>query len=147
MNEEVKSIFKFNAFVINKNLEDVTHDESVISPLGGGNSINWILGHIILNRDYLLELLGFEGMCDENTEKFYSQGTQAVAKKDAVEISTLLKIYNDSQVKIMQALDETDIRGDKEKMDNIPGLSFHEAYHAGQTGVLRRVIGKTGMIK
>jgi hypothetical protein len=26
-------------------------------------------------------------------------------------------------------------------------LAFHEAYHAGQTGILRRVVGREGMIK
>lgn len=47
----------------------------------------------------------------------------------------------------MKVLDETDIRSDKNLLEEIPGLSFHEAYHAGQTGILRRVIGKVGKIK
>ena len=147
MNEEVKTVFKFSAHVINKNLEDISQEESVITPGGGGSSINWILGHILITRDYLLNLLGFESQCDDNMEQIYERGTQKVTIENAVDLKILIKLYNDSQIKIMKALDETDIRNDKEKMDNISGLSFHEAYHAGQTAVLRRVIGKKGVIQ
>ncbi len=147
MNEEVKTIFKYNGYVINKNLEDITQDESVMTPAGGGSSINWILGHIVLTRDYLHQLLGIEHMCDEKIEKLYAQGTPTLKKEEAVELKSLLKIFNDSQEKILKALDEFDIRVDEEKMNNIPGLSFHEAYHAGQTAILRRVIGKKGIIQ
>ena len=56
-------------------------------------------------------------------------------------------MFNESQEKMLKALDEVDIRADEEKMKNIPGLSFHEAYHAGQMGVLRRVVGKNGVIQ
>jgi len=147
MNEEVKTVFKFNAHVINKNLEDISQEESVITPDGGGSSINWILGHILITRDYLLSLFGLVSLCGDNMVEIYERGTQKVTIENAIDLKILLKLYNDSQVKIMKALDENDIRNDKEKMDNIPGLSFHEAYHAGQTAVLRRVIGKKGVIQ
>lgn len=146
MNEEVKSVFRFNAHVINKNLEDINQEESLVTASSGGPSINWILGHIILTRDYLQELLGIENTCDEKFEKIYSRGVDSVSTSDAIDVKELLKIFNESQIKIMKALDEIDIRSDKDMMDNIPGLSFHEAYHAGQTGILRRVIGKKGVI-
>ena len=36
----------------------------------------------------------------------------------------------------------------KETMGTLlASLAFHEAYHAGQTGLLRRVIGREGVIK
>ncbi|MEO6695644.1 MAG: hypothetical protein ABIY50_11265 [Ignavibacteria bacterium] len=147
MNEEIKTIFKYNAFVINKNLEDISQDESIMTPPDGGSSINWILGHIVLTRDVIHEMFGIKKMCEEDFEKLYARGSSTIRKEDAQDISSLLKIYNDSQEKIMKALEESDIRADEEKMNNIPGLSFHEAYHAGQMGVLRRVIGKKGVIQ
>jgi len=56
-------------------------------------------------------------------------------------------MFNASQEKIMKVLPETDLSGDEEKLKNITGLSFHEAYHAGQLGVLRRIAGKEGALK
>jgi hypothetical protein len=29
----------------------------------------------------------------------------------------------------------------------LAALAFHEAYHVGQTGILRRVIGREGVVK
>lgn len=147
MNEEVKTIFRFNSFVINKNLEDISHEESLITAPAGGSCINWVLGHVILTRDYLHELLGIEKMCDEKFESVYSRGTEKVSREDAVGIKELIEKYNLSQERLMKALDEIDIRSDEKLLEEIPGLSFHEAYHAGQTGILRRVIGKEGKIK
>lgn len=60
MNEEVKTIFKFNGFVVNKNLEGISHEESLKSSDRGGNCINWVIGHIVVTRDVLLETLGLE---------------------------------------------------------------------------------------
>ena len=47
----------------------------------------------------------------------------------------------------MNALPQQDLDGDEEKIKSIVGLAFHEAYHAGQIGILRRVIGKEGVLK
>lgn len=147
MNEEVKSIFRFNGFVINKNVEDITQEESLITSPAGGSCINWVLGHVVLTRDHMHKLLGIEKMLDEKFEKTYSRGAEKINPDDAAEIKDLLGIFNASQEKLMKILDETDIRSDKNLLEEIPGLSFHEAYHAGQTGILRRVIGKVGKIK
>jgi len=39
-----------------------------MTPQGGGNCINMVMGHIIVTRDSLLESFGFEGLCDEEME-------------------------------------------------------------------------------
>ena len=46
----------------------------------------------------------------------------------------------------MNILPQKDLSRDEEKIKNLMGLAFHEAYHAGQIGILRRVIGKEGVI-
>jgi len=147
MNEEVKTVFRYNGFVINKNLEDITHAESLVTSAEGGSCINWILGHVILTRDYLFELFGLEESCDDNFNENYSRGTDKFNSQSAVDFSELLKKFNESQEKLLKALEEKDIRSDKKLLEEIPALSFHEAYHAGQTGIFRRLLGKDGKIK
>jgi len=109
--------------------------------------MNMVLGHIVVTRDALLETLGFEGMCNEKMNEIYAQCTPPSKKEEAVDKDELLKMFNASQEKIMKVLPETDLSGDEEKLKNITGLSFHEAYHAGQFGVLRRIAGKEGALK
>lgn len=147
MNEEVRVIYNYNAFVINKNLGDITHEESLIPVSRGGACMNWVLGHIVLTRDYLHEILGLEKFCDEKFGNTYSNGVSEVRNEDAADIKVLLKMFNDSQDKIIKTLEETEIRNDEEKMNNVAGVAFHEAYHSGQLGILRRVAGKSGAIQ
>jgi hypothetical protein len=146
-NLELITIFNYNHFVINENFKDVSQQDSLVSSPSGGNCMNMVLGHIVVTRDALLEILGFEGMCNEKMNKIYAQGVPQVKKDEAVDKNLLLKIFNESQEKIMKVLPETDISSDEEKVKNITGLSFHEAYHAGQLGVLRRIAGKEGALK
>ena len=45
-------------WVVRKNVDGLTHEESLVRPPAGGNPANWILGHIIVTRDRILEHLG-----------------------------------------------------------------------------------------
>lgn len=145
-NLELVTFLNYNHYSVNKNLEGITHEESLISPQAGGNCINMVLGHIVITRDTLLETFGFEGICNEKMGKMYAQGAPPLEAEDAVDINELLRRYNDSQEKITNVLPQQDLGGEEEKIKNLLGLAFHEAYHAGQIGILRRVIGKEGLI-
>lgn len=145
-NLELTTFFNYNHYVVNKNLEGITHRESLMTPQAGGNCINVVMGHIVVTRDTLLESFGFEGMCDEKMKNVYAQGAPPIKAEDATDINKLLKMYNESQEKVMKVIPQTDLSGDEEKKKNLLGLAFHEAYHAGQIGILRRVIGKEGKI-
>ncbi|MFC2092334.1 hypothetical protein ACFLSV_00400 [Bacteroidota bacterium] len=146
-NLELTTILNYNHFVINENFKDISQKDSLVSSPSGGNCMNMVLGHIVVTRDALLEILGFEGVCNEKMNKIYAQGAPPVKREEAVDKDELLKIFNESQEKIMKVLPETDISSDEEKVKNITGLSFHESYHAGQLGVLRRIAGKEGALK
>ena len=146
-NLEIATFLNYNHYVVNKNLEGITHKESLITPQAGGSCINMVLGHIVGARDTLLKSFGFEEMCYEKTEKVYAQGAKPVKTEDATDLNKLLEMYNESQEKIMKVIPQTDLSGDEEKTKNLVGLAFHEAYHAGQIGILRRVIGKEGVLK
>ncbi|MBC8486996.1 MAG: hypothetical protein H8D45_13285 [Bacteroidetes bacterium] len=146
-NLELTTIFNYNHYVINENFKDVSQQDSLVSSPSGGNCMNMVMGHIVVTRDALLEILGFEGVCNEKMNKIYAQGAPPVKREEAVDKDELLKMFNESQEKIIKVLPETDISSDEEKVKNITGFSFHEAYHAGQLGVLRRIAGKEGALK
>ena len=40
------------------NLRDISESDSRVEPSGGGNSINWVLGHLVMTRLLVLRLAG-----------------------------------------------------------------------------------------
>ena len=147
-NFETHYIMKVNKHVIGLNLKDMTHEESLVVPPTGGNSVNWILGHIIVSRNGIAELLGIEKrFSDDTLTGLYDRGTQNIPADKAFKLEKLLDIYNDSQSVLEEKIAATDLSNDHEKLKNLTFLAFHEAYHVGQTGLLRRISGKKGAIK
>ena len=146
-NRETLTVFQFNHRVIGINLEGITHEESLVSNETGGNCINWILGHIIFNRDEIFTILGLPPDCNEKFSSLYSRGTKNIKAENAEKLETLLDKFNASQKKLEVGLSDADFSGNPEKLKSLAFYAFHEAYHAGQTGILRRIAGKEGAIK
>ena len=145
-NYETLIVIKSSHLVLNRNLTDITHEESMITPEGGGNSINWILGHIIVSRDDIRESLGLPRLCGDDM-KIYDRLTEGLDAAKAYDFSKLIEMYNSGQAELEEKLKSTDLTGDNEKYRMVTFLAFHESYHTGQTGILRRIIGKEGAIK
>ncbi|HWK89525.1 MAG TPA: DinB family protein, partial [Longimicrobium sp.] len=68
-------LLEFSQRTLDLNLDGLTHDESVAAP-GGGNSANWVLGHILVHRDKMLALLGEEKLLDAETTAVYDRGSE-----------------------------------------------------------------------
>lgn len=167
MNLIVKTIFNQQFIYSNGsvilNTSDITHEESLISPEKEANCLNWIVGHIIDARNQLLELLDQEPVWDNKLHSFYIRGSQPLQDDNLfLSFYSLLALLKESNDRILKGLN--DLR--RERHDEIFSIrapdgtviqhtliewlttfSFHESYHAGQTGVLRKMLGKEGKIK
>ena len=122
--------------------------------------MNWVVGHIIATRNDLLELLGEEPIWTKEQTQRYGHGAKPVTDgSDAFSFDQMKKDLEASQERIMDGLKRFDPKRVGEPAPWSPGgnknetygsllatLLFHEAYHTGQTGVLRRVMGKEGAI-
>jgi len=147
--------FRYTHFVLKKNLEGTTHEESLHRPEPGGNCLNWVLGHILLNRNDAHRLLGLGPVWTEAEDSPYMRGTAGLdpAGPRVRELETMIADLDRSQEQLQAALaTATDERlaekeGDGTAGDLLYGLTFHEAYHAGQTGILRRLAGKEGALR
>lgn len=145
-NFELISIFDSSHEVINMSVNDISHEESLVSPPAGGNSINWVLGHMIFHRDVTREILGLEKLYGGSLEQ-YARGSGQLQPAKAIEFSRLIEMYNSGHKALTEKLKNTDLIPDAEKRETVTTLAFHEAYHVGQVCILRRVIGKEGAIK
>jgi len=151
-------LFDFDHRALTLNREGVTHAESLIVATPGSNCMNWMLGHILDSRRSVLELLDAEPVWSEADAAPYDTGESAWPDPNTAGArpwDALVADFETSQERIREAL----ARVTPERLAGLhkPGakrprgmhlhfLQFHEAYHVGQIGLLRRVVGKPGAI-
>src|SRR5688572_13870753 len=71
-------LYDINVRSLKVNLEGVSHEESVRPPSGGGNSLNWVLGHIVANRNGILDLVGAPPIWSEELAAAYERGSTSL---------------------------------------------------------------------
>jgi len=146
-NTETLNVFKYNHRVLHLNLEGITHEDAIISPTNGAGCINWMLGHIILSRDEAHRLISLPGFCDKKYIELYDRGTRGNHVENPFQLNEIVKLFDESQDTLNESIEKLDFSGDTKKLDKLTFYAFHESYHVGQIGILRRFIGKEGAIK
>ncbi len=159
---EIASMYEFSYGAIKRNLDDVTNEESLVQPPGAGNCLNWVLGHIVSARNTALKLAGVAPMVGEDVAAHYRRGSEPLQRGEKVpDLATLRGLLSDTQHQLVPALaalsDEALTQPVPEAMrrppltgsvaDALLRLHYHEGYHNGQIGLLRRLAGKEGAIK
>lgn len=133
--------------VILMNIEGITNEEAMVFPNGEANCMNWVLGHLIYIRNAFLNILGEDSIWDGERFSCYNRGETPLDRKDEFVTFEELKSYlNDSQEKLDTKLNNME-SFNPENIKDIATLAFHETYHSGQLGYLRRILGKPGAIK
>jgi uncharacterized damage-inducible protein DinB len=155
--DDLISQFNFNQHTLLKSLGDVTHEESLQSPQPAGNCLNWVLGHLIATRAYLIATHGGEPLLSEEECKPYLQEPGSYSKASAKSLDELERLLSESFERVNETLKQTEptmnnpaegksfIRDGETVGDRIGYYVCHEAYHCGQIGLLRRLLGKPGV--
>lgn len=156
--ETIAAQYQFSRFAVLRNVDGISDEESRVLPQPGGNPINWLVGHIILVRQALITKLGGQPLLSADSAKAYARGSHP--GEDLPEsLPNLLAIYAESQ----EQIDAIFARITDEQLAGpapfhplgTPEASLatllqksvsHEAYHAGQIGIVRRLLGKRGAI-
>jgi len=146
-------------FSVERNCAGVTHEESLVHPETGGNTMNWVVGHLVCVYNNVLPLLGQAPVMLTEKIKRYDRGSKPLPKEEALDFSELLSALHESvdrwdaglATATHGTLDRkapfSPFKDPNETVRSLIGfLMYHQSYHSGQTGVLRRVIGKTGAI-
>ena len=151
--EHLSAILERNLNTINRNLEGISHDESRHEPQPAGNSVNWVLGHIVASRNYSLShLLEQTPFWDESVAAPYMWGSGPLPADKGLSLEALLSALESSQTHLLASLKNmTDSELSKQLKngtlaEQLEFMFWHEAYHMGQLGLLRRLLGKNGAI-
>lgn len=146
--------------VVRMNVDGVTQEESLIQPEPGGSCLNWVVGHLVNIYDATLPLLGQKPVMEEGALKRYARGTPPLKDPaEALELRDLMTAWDQAAERIDAGLAgltaEVLDRPAPHSPSNNPNetvrsllttIFFHQAYHAGQAGLLRRIAGKEGAI-
>lgn len=154
MTQILKMLFNINYQTLKVNTDGISHRESLIHPHPGGNCMNWVLGHILVSRNDLLQILGEAPVGDPLELKRYERGSKPLTGADkALLLEKLMEYLQDSQFRLTNKLDKiteeelAETKNRRTVAESLAGFHFHEAYHCGQVGLLRRLAGKEGAIK
>lgn len=153
--ETLTGLFKTNHFAIRVNAEGISDEEALRQPEPAGNCMNWVVGHIVASRNRALALLGEEPVWPREEEERYKRGSAPIrGAGEGRPFSSLMADLDRSQERLLRGIEKA---GEAKMAEPLPEwgtvgqalffLHFHEAYHAGQVAVLRRLAGKPGAIQ
>lgn len=149
--------FAFLYRTMQANLDGITAEESLAQPQPGGNCTNWILGHLTAVQNNVLGLLG-EGPVMEHPNLPLGEQGPITGSVNAVPFDEARDRFLASADRCLTALGKLDdaalneggftdpFGNDVTRGELLTLLAFHQAYHAGQLGLSRRLVGKAGAI-
>lgn len=155
--QQLADAFATNTRTIARQVAGLTHADSLLQPPVRGNCLNWVLGHIAVHRDYVLEALGEEKILGEAPIMRYDRGSAPILGEEegVLPLDTLLDVIDRSQEHIAAALARAtaaDLVKEAPKSEpatvarQVFFLYWHETYHTGQTEFLRQLAGTNDQV-
>lgn len=150
--QELTQLFSVTTWVCQNQAKGLTHEQSLLQPPFRGNCFNWVLGHIVVNRNDLLKMLDADPILTDEEAARYKFDSEPVVSEDdnTLPLERLLNLISTSQ----KMLEEGFNNMPKGKLDEIVNeerqttfryrllfMHFHESYHSGQLELLRQLAG------
>lgn len=123
----------------------------------GGNTAHWLLGHLVTERRYILRELG-EQVPHADWEDGFDIGATPGPPADYPSPEELFVAYGESDERLSARLhgltpeecardwgEKAMPDGERSVLGALCFMQFHESYHMGQLGLLRRIVGKSGL--
>ena len=101
---DLTRMYEMSYLAIKRNLEDVTHADSIVAPPNGGNCLNWVLGHVVNTRNVMLQLTGGSPVMTGDSVNVYKRGSSPCGSEGFLDLATLRGFLDDSQQQLMPGL-------------------------------------------
>ena len=156
MRDHVLAAYGFNLWFAKKAVEDLTDEQMCQQPKPGMNHAAWVLGHLVMERIFLKDLLKIEQGAPEGWEALFTTKSVPMAEVGKYPKKEELIARLDETHALVEAafLKTTDEQLDKETPheglrkrfpkvgDVIVGLmTAHSGFHVGQLSAWRRAMG------
>ena len=145
----LQALFVDTYDAIRRQMEGITHSDSVRQPPFDGNCINWILGHVVVARCNFLMMLDVPSIWGMDKCRRYIPGSAPITgTDDAVPFDSLFADLDRTQDQLLTALarisaeDLCTIKNDQSIGEHLISYHAHESYHLGQLELLRQLVSK-----
>lgn len=144
------SDFERNRAIVRRHAEGLTHADGLIQPPGGGNCLNWTIGHLVVHRNKAILAAGGPSMLSDDQIARYTNESDPITVDgdDVIDQAILLELLDDSQARLAETLSKADLnapfetsRGPIPLLERLHFLYFHDTYHTGQTELHRSLAG------
>lgn len=153
----IRQQYGFLYAVLKMHITGVTAEEAVRQPPTGGNCLNWLVAHLVNVQNSVMKLVGAEPVLeDEALNRDWDEPIRTA--EEALDWDRLVAALLGSEERCLAAIDGlskefVDQGGFKDPFGTaltrgglLTFLAGHQVYHAGQIGIVRRVIGLPGVI-
>ncbi|MGD8823208.1 MAG: hypothetical protein PVG63_08915 [Anaerolineales bacterium] len=140
--------YALNLRLVQKYTQDLTHHQSLIQPEFEANCLNWVLGHMAVNRGRVLDLLGYPRVLGAEEKEIYESGSPPILEDGpgVIQLPGLIDLLGQAQSVLASAIESTPtsrwnqiIQVDEHEMTvarRAFGFYFHETFHTGQVEIL-----------
>ncbi|MEM7305405.1 MAG: DinB family protein [Planctomycetota bacterium] len=123
----------------------------------GGNSSQWVLGHLVMCRRHILRRLG-EEIPEEPWEKLFAPKTEPADASTYPGAAVLIESFTQLGERLGERLPAVTAEesaadwgssfpdGSSTISGGVGFMYFHECYHLGQIGLARRIHGMPGFV-
>jgi hypothetical protein len=138
--------------------EGLTHADSLLQLPFRGNCMNWTLGHVLLCREEVLDLLGVVRLFSDEAFARYDQGSPPVTRDEpgVIHMEELLEMLDEHAARFTEAIVNTTAETYAAEVQvgqnrrtiarRVLFYFFHEATHVGELGILRQLAGKDDQV-
>jgi hypothetical protein len=91
-------------YMVGRNVDGLTHDDSLAPAAGGGNTANWILGHLVSVHNAVMSLAGAPPVWESEQLERARFDHPIRTAGDAIDWDTLVERFNASRDACMAAL-------------------------------------------
>ena len=153
----IVTIFRINDDLFARALDGISSEQLWRRLTERNNSMLWIAGHITHTRAEMLGLMG--SPFDTGWRDLFARGS-SVGDSDKYpsigEIKRVLGEINEKMYAMLESLDEAQLAKPfpgseqpqpKTVADQLAGFAFHDCYHVGQLGYIRKGLGHAAVAR
>jgi len=96
-----------NYNVLIQQLDGLTHEDTLLQLPFRGNSLNWVLGHIVAHRNYMLIALGKPSLWTDAENTMYDTDSEPITGLDSphIHLDRLLADLHTTQEQLLETVE------------------------------------------
>lgn len=147
---------KRNQWIVQAQTDGLSHADSLLQLPFRGNCLNWVLGHLAVHRDEMLENLGGTAVVSADDGAPYGRKSQPLLSDErALTLENLLGALAEQVEQLSACLEQSSPEALAKIINEERGYTlgehiefylWHDTYHVGQLEYLRQLAGKDDSI-